>query len=430
MSYKLVRKQVYIGDFMLKITNVKTILTAPGGIDLVVVKIETNQDGLYGLGCATFTQRIFAVEAAINDYIKPFLIGKDPRRIEDLWQSAVVSGYWRNGPVINNAVSAMDMALWDIKGKMANMPVYELLGGKCRDGIPLYRHCDGGDAIAAEDNIRAAMEEGYQYVRCQMGMYGGAGTEDLKLINTQYDKAKNIHPKRSPHNKTSGIYFDPDAYARSIPQFFDHLRNKIGFDVEFIHDVHERIQPIAALQMAKSLEDYRLFYLEDPVAPENVDFLNVMRQQTSTPIAMGELFVHIAEYKHLITQHLIDFIRCHISMIGGITPAKKLATLCELHGVRTAWHGPGDISPVGVAANMHIDLSITNLGIQEYTPMNDDLREVFPGCPEIDQGYAYLSDRPGLGIDIDEQKAKKFPVIGGLPSWTNARTPDGTAARP
>lgn len=414
---------------MIKITNIKTILTAPGGIDLVVVKVETNQDGLYGLGCATFTQRIFAVEAAINEYMKPFLIGKDPSRIEDIWQSAAVSGYWRNGPVMNNALSAIDMALWDLKGKVANLPVYDLLGGKCRDGIPLYRHCDGSDAFAAEDNIRQAMEEGYQHVRCQMGMYGGAGTEDLKLIATQLDRA-NINPKRSPRNNTSGIYFDPDAYARSIPKFFDHLRNKIGFDVEFIHDVHERIQPIAALQMAKDLEEYRLFYLEDPVAPENIDFLKVMRQQTSTPIAMGELFVHVAEYKNLITSNLIDFIRCHISMIGGITPAKKLATLCEYHGVRTAWHGPGDISPVGVIANMHIDLSIPNLGIQEYTPMNDALRDVFIGCPEISEGYAYLNAKPGLGIDIDEAEAKKYPINGGLPDWTNARLPDGSAARP
>ncbi|SQI43681.1 Starvation-sensing protein rspA [Leminorella richardii] len=205
---------------MVTVTNVKTILTAPGGIDLVVVKVETNQDGLYGLGCATFTQRIFAVKAAIDDYIRPFLIGKDAERIEDIWQSAAVSGYWRNGPVMNNAISAIDMALWDIKGKMANMPVYQLLGGKCRDGIPLYRHCDGADAVEAEDNILAAMEEGYQYVRCQMGMYGGAGTDDLKLIATQLNRAKDIRPKRSPRTRTSGIYFDPDAYARSIPQFF------------------------------------------------------------------------------------------------------------------------------------------------------------------------------------------------------------------
>lgn len=182
--------------------------------------------------------------------------------------------------------------------------------------------------------------------------------------------------------------------------------------------------------MAKSLEPYQLFFLEDPVAPENLDWLKMIRAQSSTPISMGELFTNINEWKPLIQQQLIDFIRCHVSTIGGITPAKKLATYAELHGVRTAWHGPGDISPVGVAANMHLDMSVTNLGIQEYTPMNDALAEVFPGCPEIDRGYAYLSERPGLGIDIDEEKATRYPVSGGLPDWTNARLPDGSAARP
>lgn len=414
----------------LKITNVTTILTAPGGIDLVVVKIETSEPGLYGLGCATFTQRIHAVAAAIDNYMKPFLLGKDPARIEDIWQSAAVSGYWRNGPVMNNALSGVDMALWDLKGKVAGLPVYELLGGKCRDGVALYRHCDGADEVEVEDNIRARMEEGYQYVRCQVGMYGGAGTDDLRLIAGKLAKARNIQPKVSPRTQTQGIYFDPDAYARALPRLFDHLRNKIGFSVEFIHDVHERITPIAAIQMAKSLEPYQLFFLEDPVAPENIDWLDKMRAQSSTPIAMGELFTQINEWKPLIQNHLIDYIRCHVSTIGGITPAKKLATFAELYGVRTAWHGPGDISPIGVAANLHIDLSITNLGIQEYTPVNEALMAVFPGCPEIDRGYAYLSDRPGLGVDIDLKEAAKYPVQGDIPEWTNARLPDGTAARP
>ena len=415
---------------MLKITNVKVILTAPGGIDLVVVKVETSENGLYGLGCATFTQRIFAVKEAIEQYIAPFVIGKDPSRIEDIWQSAAVSGYWRNGPVMNNALSAIDMALWDIKGKVAGLPVYDLLGGKCRDAIPLYRHCDGADEVQVEENIREAMEQGYQYVRCQMGMYGGAGTDDLKLINTYLAKAKNLNLKRSPENKTPGIYFDPDAYVRSLPKLFEHIRNKIGFGVELIHDVHERIQPIAAIQLAKNVEEYQLFYLEDPVSPENVDWLKILRQQTSTPIAMGELFVNVNEYKQLITNHFIDYIRCHVSTIGGITPAKKLAILSELHGVRTAWHGPGDISPIGVAANLHLDMSSTNLGIQEWTPMSDALYEIFPGAPTMNKGYAYLSDKPGLGVDINEKEAAKYPVNGGIPSWTLARTPDGTAVKP
>lgn len=412
------------------ITNVKTILTAPGGIDLVVVKVETNQPGLYGLGCATFTQRIFAVEAAIEQYIRPFLLGKDALRTEDLWQSAAVSGYWRSGPIMNNALSGMDMALWDIKGKVAGLPVYQLLGGQARDGIPLYRHCDGEDEIAVEDSIRAAMEEGYQHVRCQMGMYGGSGTEDLKLIAGKLARARNIQPKISPHNKTQGVYFDPDAYLRAVPKLFDHLRNTLGFGVEFIHDVHERVSPIAAVQLAKNLEQHQLFFLEDPVAPEHLDWLKTLRSQSSTPISMGELFTNVNEFKPLIQERLIDFIRCHVSTVGGITPAKKIATFAEFYGVRTAWHGPGDISPVGVAANLHLDLSTTNFGIQEWTPLNDTLREVFPGSPEIDRGYAYLSDRPGIGVDIDEQKAKRYPVQGGLPHWTNARLPDGTAARP
>ncbi|WP_131865324.1 enolase C-terminal domain-like protein [Biostraticola tofi] len=414
----------------LKITGVKTILTAPGGIDLAVVKVETNQPGLYGLGCATFTQRIHGVKTVIDEYMSPFLVGKDPSRIEDIWQSASVSGYWRSGPIMNNALSGVDMALWDIKGKVAGLPVYELLGGRCRDGIPLYCHTDGGDEFEVEDAIRARMEEGFQHVRCQMGMYGGAGTDDLKLIATQLARAKNILPKRSPRVSTPGIYFDPEAYAKSVPRLFEHLRNKLGFGIEFIHDVHERVTPIAAVQLAKNLEQYQLFYLEDPVAPENIDWLKMLRQQSSTPISMGELFTNINDWRPLITHNLIDYIRCHVSTIGGITPAKKLATLSEIHGVRTAWHGPGDISPVGVAANMHLDLSVTNFGIQEYTPMNDALRDVFSGCPEIDRGYAYLSDRPGLGIDIDEVKAAQYPCIGGIPSWTMARTPDGTASKP
>ncbi|EJU0547892.1 starvation-sensing protein RspA, partial [Salmonella enterica] len=260
--------------------------------------------------------------------------------------------------------------------------------------------------------------------------YGGAGTDDLKLIATQLARAKNIQPKRSPRSKTPGIYFDPDAYAKSVPRLFDHLRNKLGFGIEFIHDVHERVTPVTAINLAKTLEQYQLFYLEDPVAPENIDWLKMLRQQSSTPISMGELFVNVNEWKPLIDNRLIDYIRCHVSTIGGITPAKKLAVYSELNGVRTAWHGPGDISPVGVCANMHLDLSSPNFGIQEYTPMNDALRDVFPGCPEIDHGYAYLNDKPGLGIDIDEAKAAKYPCEGGIPSWTMARTPDGTASRP
>lgn len=397
----------------LNIRDVRAILTAPEGIPLVVVKVETSEPEIYGLGCATFTQRFLTVRSAIEDYMKPFLIGKDPQRIEDIWQSSMNSAYWRNGPVLNNAISGVDMALWDIKGKLANMPVYQLLGGKCREAAAVYRHADGRDEAEVEDNVRAYMDQGYRYIRCQMGGYGG--------------RSKDVH---RPEGALPGAYFDPDAYARSVPRLFEYLRGKLGFDVELLHDVHERVSPIEAVRLAKNLEPYRLFFLEDVLPPEQVQWFEMMRHQTATPIAMGELFNNPQEWVPLISHRLIDFIRVHISQIGGITPAKKLAALCEAFGVRTAWHGPGDVSPVGHAANVHLDVSLPNFGVQEWSGMSDKLREVFPGCPEVRNGYVYPNDKPGLGIDIDEDLAAKYPCSTELPQWTLARTPDGTSVRP
>ncbi|REK68223.1 MAG: starvation-sensing protein RspA [Cohnella sp.] len=395
------------------IRDVKTILTAPEGINLVVVKVETSEPDLYGLGCATFTQRYLTVANAIEHYLRPFLIGKDPQRIEDIWQTAMVSSYWRNGPVLNNALSGIDMALWDIKGKLAGLPVYQLLGGKCREAAAVYRHADGQDEREVEENVRKFMEQGVRYIRCQLGGYGGRG-----------------HAIRSPDNALPGAYYDPDAYARSVPRLFEHLRAAIGFEAELLHDVHERVSPIEAVRLAKQLEPYRLYFLEDPLSPEQLDWLAAIRSQSATPIAMGELFTHPREWTPLITGSLIDFIRVHVSAIGGLTPARKLAALCEAFGVRTAWHGPGDVSPVGHAANLHLDLSVSNFGVQEWYGFSERIREVFPGCPELRNGYAYLNDRPGLGIDIDEALAARYPCVNRIPGWTLARLPDGTSARP
>ncbi|MFC4810492.1 enolase C-terminal domain-like protein [Paenibacillus sp. GCM10023250] len=395
------------------IRDVKTILTAPEGINLVVVKIETSEPGLYGLGCATFTQRYLAVATAVEEYLKPFLIGKDVQRIEDIWQTAMVSSYWRNGPVLNNALSGVDMALWDIKGKLAGLPVYQLLGGKCREGAAIYRHADGRDEREVEENVRKFMEQGIRYIRCQMGGYGG---RDHKL--------------HQPEQPLAGAYFDPKAYMRSVPRLFAHIRDAVGEEVELLHDIHERLAPIDAVRLARELEPYRLFFLEDPLAPEQLDWFETLRAQTATPIAMGELFTHPREWTPLIANRLIDYIRCHISAIGGLTPAKKLASLCEAFSVRTAWHGPGDVSPVGHAANLHLDVSSINFGIQEWYGFSDRIREVFPGCPELRYGYAYVNDAPGFGVDIDERKAAAYPCDNRLPAWTLARTPDGTSVRP
>lgn len=394
------------------IRDVRTILTAPDGINLVVVKIETSEPELYGLGCATFTQRYLTVANAVEQYLKPFLIGKDVSRIEDIWQTVMVSSYWRNGPVLNNALSGVDMALWDIKGKLAGMAVYDLLGGKCREAAAIYRHADGQDIQEIGDRVQQYIEQGIRYIRCQWGGYGG----------------KNDFI--SPDNALPGHYFHPDAYARSVPVLFERMRERFGFEIELLHDVHERLAPIEAVRLAKQLEPYRLFFLEDPLPPEHLDSLHMLRKQSATPIAIGELFVHPREWTTLITSGLIDFIRVHLSAIGGITPARKLAALSEAFGVRTAWHGPGDVSPVGHAANLHLDLACVNFGVQEWYAFSDRMREVFPGCPIVRNGYAYINNTPGLGIDLDETLAAKFPCSNDLPKWTLTRLPDGTPARP
>jgi mannonate dehydratase len=395
------------------IRDVRAILTAPSGIGLVVVKVETGEPGLYGLGCATFTQRPLAVKSAVEDYVKPCVVGKDPQRIEDLWQLVYQNSYWRNGPVLNNALSGLDMALWDIKGKVAGMPVYQLLGGKCREGAAVYRHCDGREPAEVEERVRAYMEQGYMYLRCQMGGYGG-------LSPTRH-RPEGAHP---------GAYFDPDSYAQTIPRLFEHVRARLGFDVNLLHDIHERVAPIEAVRMARALEPYRLFFLEDPLPPEQIEWFTMIRQQSATPIAMGELFSHPLEWKPLVANRLIDFIRVHVSAIGGITPARKLAALCESFGVRTAWHGPGDVSPVGHAANLHLDLAVPNFGVQEWSGFSEAEQAVFPGCPEVRNGYAYVNEAPGLGVDIDEAEAARYPCVQGIPEWTMTRLPDGTAVRP
>lgn len=397
----------------LKIRDIKAILTSPAGPNLVVVKVETNEPELYGLGCATFTQRALAVKTAIEKYLRPFLVGKNPQQIEDIWQTSMVNSYWRNGPVLNNAISGVDMALWDIKGKLANLPLYQLFGGKSREGVAVYRHAKGCDEVEVEDEVRKYMEQGYRYVRCQIGGYGGIA-EKLP----------------SPLNAPTGSYFDPVSYAHQVPELFAHLRKNIGYDVELLHDVHERIAPIHAVRLSKELEPYRLFFLEDPVAPEDIDWLPKIREQSATPIAMGELFNNPNEWKSIIVNKMIDYIRVHISQIGGITPALKLIALCDNFNVKTAWHGPGDVSPVGHAANIHLDISSHNFGIQEWCGLDDRLREVFPGCPQVKDGYVYPNEKPGLGIDIDEKKAAEYFCDHRPPEWTETRTVDGSAVRP
>jgi mannonate dehydratase len=406
----------------LKITDVQAILTAPAGIRLIVVKVLTSEPGLYGLGCATFTQRARVVETAVDRYLKPFLVGKDPAQIEDLWQSMFVSSYWRNGPVLGNSISGVDMALWDILGKRSGVPVYQLFGGKCRKAVDTYRHTSGANFQEVEKAVRRSMEQGWRVVRVQVAVPG---------LDTYGARGKEADPK-VPINSRGQIW-EPKPYCRVVPRLFEHLRKTVGDEVELLHDVHERVPPILAIQLAKDLEPYRLFFLEDPLSPEDVGYFERLRQQTSTPIAMGELFNNPNEWLQLVSGRLIDFIRIHISQVGGLSMARKVAAMCEFFGVRTAWHGPGDVSPVGHAANVHLGLACHNFGIQEAREFTQAEQDVFPGCPDLKDGYYHANDKPGLGIDLDEKLAAKFPIKDD-PSfdmfWGNVRRRDGTVVKP
>jgi mannonate dehydratase len=403
-----------------KIKDVSVILTAPAGSRLVVVKIVTDQDGLYGYGCATFTQRAEVVVEAVEKYLKPLLIGMPADRIDDTWQFVYASSYWRNGPVLNNALSGVDQALWDIKGRQAGMPVYQLLGGKCREAADTYTDVGGGVEISAViERAKKAMAEGYRHIRVQIGIPG---------MESYAGGMRDAPPVKGLHNDP---VFEPAVQVRRSLALLEACRKQLGDEIELLHDMHERLAPVQAVQFAKDVEKFRLFYLEDVLAPEDNAYFRMIRQQCSTPLAMGELFNSPHEWTPLISERLIDYIRIHVSQAGGLTPCRKIAALGEIFGVKTAWHGPGDVSPIGHAANLHLDLACYNFGIQEGGRIRGVLAEVFKGCPTWKDGYLYANEAPGWGIEIDEKLAAKYPIREG-PAGGGAyriRRLDGTVVK-
>jgi len=421
--------QAVTGTAPVRIRDIKTILTAPNRIRLVVVKVETTEPGLVGWGCATFTQRALVVQTAIEQYLKPFLIGRNVDEIEDIWQSSYVSSYWRNGPVLFNAMSGVDIALWDIKAKRAGMPLYQLLGGKVRHGADCYFHASGSSFSEVEESARQAMAQGFRHVRVQVATPGYAGYGARGSAPATASARNDVVGPTSPR-----AIWEPAPYVRMVPKLFEHLRAKLGEEVELLHDVHERVTLNQAINLCKSLEPYRLFFLEDPLPPEDNDHFRLLRQQTSTPLAMGELFNSQHEYVPLIKDRLIDFIRIHISQIGGLSPARKVVALSEYFGVRTAWHGPGDASPLAHAAQLALELSSYNFGVHAGGGFPKETQEVFVGCPEVKNGYMLAQEKPGLGIEVDEKLAAKFPIPDGPPnfdySWGTTRRRDGTVIRP
>lgn len=400
-------------DDSVRIDAVRATVTAPEGVNLVVVTVETSVPGLVGFGCAGFTQRADLVARAVEQYLAPQVIGRMAGDITDITQSAALSSYWRNGPVLNSAVAGLDAALWDIMGKQAGAPVWQLLGGRCRQSVPVYTHVTGRDALEVEDEVRHRIAAGYTHIRCQVALpgeltHGGATTSNASAT------------------------WDPRGYVRVVSDLFEHLRSTVGDDVELLHDVHERLSPRQAIVLARALEPYRLFFLEDPLAPEDLGWLPQLRAATTVPIAIGELFCQPTEFLPILCERSADFIRAHVSAIGGITRAWRLAAACELFGVRVAWHGPADVSPIGHAANLALDVATTAFGIQEIVPFAEATREVFPGCPEVIDGVVMPTELPGLGVDFDSRAAAAYRPVAPLArdGWTDVRCRDGSVQRP
>lgn len=403
----------------IRITGVRSIVTAPEGIPLVVVRIDTDVDGLYGLGCATFTQRWKAVRTMVDDHLARLLVGRYPGDIGDLVRLCGFAGYWRNGPVINNATSGIDQALWDIAGKRAGLPVYELLGGKVRAAVDTYIHAAGRSVDETLEHAQRYVEQGWRYIRLQQAT-AGSGGYGAPRIASEYPNAP--YPNG----------WSARDYLRRTPQLFEQARTTLPDNIELLHDVHSRLTPKDALWLARALEPYRLFFLEDILPPEHWDRLPEIRSATSTPIAVGELTTSMSEAIQLVRDGGVDLIRSHISDIGGLTPGRKLAELAELCGVKTAWHGPGDTSPIGAAANVALDISSAAFGIQEGHIYNDATHEVFPGTLRITDGWLRPNDAPGWGIDIDEQAAARYvPQLSGHDAWAaGVRRPDGALEAP
>jgi mannonate dehydratase len=375
------------------------VLVASPGRTYVTLRITTS-DGVVGLGDATLNGRELAVASYLRDHLVPLLIGRDPARIEDTWQYLYRGAYWRRGPVTMTAIAAVDTALWDIKGKVAGLPVHQLLGGPARDGVTVYSHASGADVPSLIDDVQRYLALGYTAVRAQAAVPGVGGTYGVRK-GAIYEPAATALPEEQP--------WDTAAYLDVAPRYLEAVRDKLGFGFHLLHDVHHRLTPIEAARFGKQVEPCRLFWMEDPTPAENQEAFRLIRQHTTTPVAVGENLTSIWDVQQLITEQLIDYVRCTVVHAGGITHLRRIFDLAALYQVRTGSHGATDLSPVSMAAAVHVDMAVPNFGIQEYMGYADDTWQVFRSGVRFADGMLHPSDDPGLGVTYDDAAAARFP---------------------
>jgi mannonate dehydratase len=383
----------------LPIKAARVVVTCPGR-NFVTLKIET-ADGSYGLGDATLNGRELAVASYLNDHVIPMLIGRDAHQVEDTWQFLYRGAYWRRGPVTMSAIAAVDTALWDLKAKAAGLPLYQLLGGACRTGVRVYGHANGQTVEETIAQAKHYRDMGYTAIRLQSGVPGLASTYGVSRDKMFYEPADADLP-------TENLWSTP-KYLSSVPGLFAAAREALGWDVDLLHDTHHRLTPIEAARLGKDLEPYRLFWLEDTVAADNQDSFRLIRQHTTTPLAVGEVFNTIWDCRQLIQEQLIDYIRATVVHAGGITHLRRIATLADLYNVKTGCHGATDLSPVCMAASLHFNLSIPNFGLQEYMRHTPETDSVFPHAYSFKDGALHPGHEPGLGVELDETLAARYP---------------------
>lgn len=390
----------------MKISSAEVIVTSPTR-NFVTLKLTTD-DGVTGLGDATLNGRELSVASYLRDHVAPLLPGRDPHRIEDTWQYLYRGGYWRRGPVTMAAIAAVDMALWDIKGKVAGLPVYQLLGGASRDGLLAYGHASGTSQTALSESVHEYLEKGYRAIRVQTGvpgiraLYGVADQPQASGERYDYEPGgRGVRPVEEE--------WDTAAYIRHVPTVFEAVRQEFGGELPLLHDAHHRLTPIEAAKLAKRLEPYDLFWLEDCTPAENQQGLRLVRQHATTPLAIGEVFNTVWDYQQLITEQLIDYVRAAATHFGGITALRKAMDFASLYQIRSGFHGPTDVSPVGFAAQLHVGLAIHNFGIQEYMEHSSATNSVFQASMTFREGYLHPGDTPGIGVELNEEAAGRFP---------------------